>query len=241
MNERELKELERLAKAAIEHNRQESEDILEQAITERKDELWQTIQKKARRRVRMRKVRPWIAAAAVVMMAVLISGAVGFNQARAGKDGLLVDIVEGVAGRITFSNEPVEFHPITLEGGTWDDIMDNVDPVMIPLLPEGLPERYVFMSGLIEQPSRSEISMSLKYENSETNNTIRIHYIYGIDYEIGVEEYGYQKWGDTDVHMMVSGNNINITWVQNDVFITIYGLISEEEGMLLFDAIKREP
>jgi|GEM_PF-5317322 len=243
MNEKELNELERLARAAMEHSPAESEDLLEQAILDRKDDLWQMIQKKARRRVRMRKARPWIAAAAVVMMAVLVSGAVGFNQARAGKDGLLVDIVEGVSGGLTFSDEPVEFLPITLEGGTWDDIMDNLDPVMIPLLPEGLPEKYVFDSGAIDQGSPNRISMSLKYINSETNNKIRIRYIFnseGIDF--GAETYESKRWEGTVAHIMTNNQFINIAWQpQEKYLVEIFGLESEEEGRLFFNAIRKEP
>lgn len=243
MNEKELKELERLAKAAMEHNPQESEGMLERAVLERKDEMWQIIQKKARRRVRVRKGRPWIAAAAVVMLAVMISGAIGISQARAGKDGLLVDIVEGVAGGLEFSNEPPEFLPVTLEDGTWDDIMDNIDPVMIPLLPEDLPEEYIFESGAVEQPSLSDISMSLKYINNNSNNKIRIHYILiGNNSEMGIEVYEYRQWGKTDVHVIMDDETVNIAWQeQNGCVVEVLGLESEEEGRIFFDAIKKEP
>jgi hypothetical protein len=244
MTEKELKELEKLAKAAMEHNPQESEDILEQALIGRKDEMWQIIQKKARRRVRARKVRPWIAAAAVVMMAVIISGAIGINQARAGKEGLLVDIVEGVAGKdITFSGKPLEFKPITVEDGTWEEIMDNIDSVMIPLLPEGLPEKYVFESGAIDQGSQNRISMSLKYTNSETNNKIRIRYIFSSEgTDFGTETYESQQWGGTVAHIMTNNEFVNIAWQpQEEFFVEIFGLESEEEGRIFFDAIKKEP
>ena len=252
MNEKELKDLERLAKAAMEHNPKESEDILEQALIERKDDLWRVIQKKARQRVNMRKAKPWIASAAVVLLAVMISGAVGVNQARAGKEGLLVDIVEGVAGKdITFSDEPVEFYSITLENGTWDDIMDNIDPVLIPLLPEDLPEEYVFESGSIDQPSLSDICMSLNYTNRNTNKLIQINYIYwSEDFKkeefdlfsrIGTDQYESRQWDGIDVHTMMTNGIVNIAWEQDACSIEIFGLESEEEGRTLFNAIQREP
>lgn len=245
MNEKELKELERLARTAIEHNPQESGDLLEQAILERKDEMWQIIQKKARRRVRIRKAQPWIAAAAVVMMAVIVSGTIGINQARAGKDGFLVDIVEGVAGRVTFSGEPVAFLPITLEDGSWDDIMANIDPVMIPMLPEGLPEEYVFKSGTIDQPNPAEIEMVLTYINSVTNNIITIRYIYNHKdnafNEPGIGEYVRQQWDGTDVHIMINGKIVNIVWQQDDCIIKVFGLENDEAGRICFDAIRKEP
>ena len=242
MNEKELKELERLAKAAMEQNPEETEGILEQALMERKDEMWQTIRKRARREVRLRRARPWIAAASMVMVAVIISGVVGVNQARAGKDGLLVDIVEGVAGGLTFSDEPVEFLPIMLEDGTWEDIMDNIDPALIPLLPDGLPEEYVFQSGSINQPSRDKISMRLKYGENNTNYNFVIYYIYNSeDNVIDMEEYEFRQWEGTDVHIMINDRGVNIAWQQNGVIINIIGVKSEEVGRILFNAIKKEP
>ena len=245
MNEKELKELERLARTAIEHNPQESGDLLEQAILERKDELWQTIQKKARRRVRMRKVRPWIAAAAVVMMAVLVSGAVGFNQARAGKDGLLVDIVEGVSGGLTFSDEPVEFKPIIMNDVSWDEITSNIDPVIEPLLPKELPSGYEFIEGTYLQHENNMIDMILEYRLD--NNNIKIWYKYrdvdtgNVTANIGLDDsFVLVKWDGISVYYSEAEEESNIVWEQNNCVISIRGRIKETNLRELYNSI-REP
>lgn len=245
MTARELKELERLAKTAIEQYPEESDDILERALLDRKDALWHAIQKDARRRMRLRRARPWIAAAAVVMLAVIVSGTIGVNQARAGKDGLLVDIVEGVAGSVAFSDMPAGFLPITVENGTWENIMNNVDPALASLLPEGLPDTYVFESGSIDQPSPTEIKMSLIYINTDTKKIKMINYMYLLNNseinEKGTGEYMYRRWDKTDVHILGYDEVMNIVWQQGDCFIELFGIDSEEEGRLWFDAIQKEP
>ena len=246
MNEKELKELEKLAKAAMEHSPQDTEDILENAVMERKDELWQAIQKKARRRLRMRKARPWIAAAAVVMLSVMVSGAIGINQARAGKDGLLVDIVEGVAGGLTFSDEPVAFQPILLYDVAWGEIVENIDSAIEPLLPKELPSEYIFVKGTYLQPEKSMIDMVLEYQLDNTN--INIWYKYrdastgNVTANVGLDDsFVLVKWDGISVYYSETEEESSIVWEQNNCVISIRGGIQEANLRELYNSIMREP
>lgn len=260
MNEKELKELERLAKAAMEHNPQDSEDMLERAVLERKDEMWQTIQTKARRRVRMRKVRPWIAAAAVVMMAVIVSGAIGVNQARAGKEGLLVDIVEGVAGdiNVTFSNEPVEtaeqgeLDTIQLSDATWDEIQDNVDTSIQHLLPENNFGTYEFINGAYSQLNNDYIDMWLIYKDISDDNIITIEYAYrGADMDMSTGNYDVsdsesshvdiKDWDGVTMYIVSDDEKTTAIWFQDKCKISISGQIKTEQIKEIYNNIAREP
>ena len=84
----------------------------------------------------------------MLLVVILVTGVIGVNQARAGKEGLLVDIVENVAGdiHVTLSENPMEsmepenFEPVDIENGTWEQIQDSVDARIKRLLPNRIPE-----------------------------------------------------------------------------------------------------
>jgi hypothetical protein len=249
MTEQELRELEQLAKAAMKQNPGESQDILEQALQERKQKMWDAIQKKARRRVRMRKARPWIAAAAVVMMAVVISGAIGVNQARAGKEGLLVDIVEGVAGDIdiAFSEQPTDFVPAIIENGTWDEITGAIeDESLMELLPKDMPARYKFFSGTYNAPDKNVAELWLVYYHTVDDGNVLIEYNYSSKSAVDISKaiqtensthINIENWNGMKVYLIETDGQPTLMWDQEGWVISITGDVNQDDLREIFESI----
>lgn len=258
MTEEELIELEALAKAAMEQHPEETREILERAMVERKQEMWASIRKKAHRQMVLRKARPWAAAAAMLVAAILVTGFIGVSQARAGKEGLLVDIVRDVAGdvRFTFSENPMEsiepenFVPVDITDGMWEQIQESADTRLCGLLPKAMPENMQFIKGDYIQPSYNLIDLVLIYNDILKEDILSIQYTYvgtvsesshEIPTDFGTSTVDKEEWDGISVYIIRDIAQTRLIWGQDDFMITVAGQIDKSQMLEVFNNIAREP
>lgn len=196
-------------------------DVLERAMSGEDRALWARIGEQARTQIRMKRLAAWGAASATLLLALCIVVLIGLNGARAGRDGWLARIFAPVVeARIYGEPDPdTGFCPIKVKDGTWRQIEDNTEAVLMPYLPMDLPEGYRFVSGSIRQPDRDTIDMTLNYEADGRDFCINYTYRYASSPDLDTAGAREMEWDGTRVYLWEEARKA--AWREEDIYTLI--------------------
>jgi len=204
-------------------------------------ELWKQIREESRA---VRRCRAWVYVAVVAGLAVVL-GIVMLALNRKGmqdvdRPSMPVDAMEG----------EINDEPLIIRNGTWGELMDNINPVLMGYIPESMPDDYTFLKGALLQHGSYVIELFLDYSNDD-GNTISIWYKYK---DAGVVDMGMismenaaihtEEWNGVPIEYMENGEQANLVCrLDNRCLVTITSVewLDLDQMKEIYDCIVKEP